>query len=742
MVVVDVSPVRPAATAAAAATCTLLCQRRHPSDRRSGPSGLHSFTSSGEQKPTSYGRYGDVIGPGAAAAMLRRRSCWWWLMVVATVVLATTGSRADTCLEVCTCKWKNGKQSVECRNQKLFSVPHGIDGATQVLDMSGSHLNTLPSGAFYKAGLLNLQRVFMSNCQIGQIDGRALKGLTNVVEIDLSRNLLTTVPSATLSDVPLLRELSLAGNPIQKIEPEAFRNCAGLVRLDMTGCELHSIAANAFVGIDRLETLKLAKNRLTELLAGTIKSLDKVHGVELHENPWHCDCGMRPVKVWLTENNIPTTIDPSCATGPGRVTNRTFSTLATDDFACRPDIQQDDPTVEAAIGDNASVSCRVHSSPAAKVSWYWNGRPLANNTTFGPFQRVFMTDDHRTAGGGYSSLLLTNVQPSDSGQFLCVAENRAGRAEANFTLVVTRLGGLAFLANGQVAGLSVFLVFLIVTILLVIVYLLVRIKRLPSTSTRSDGKPHQLVTTAASAVSNGTTVVVQVKQPAMTATMVTATSTDFGNGDTTFNPVVPSREQLSPVLAGASIGCRRPNLAGLAFTTDHYDGGFGNSSVLDTGRSVLYRSQPSNPDLIADAPEQNSSSSSASSSSSSTSATATAKATATAIANRHQQLQARRSGSGEYKRTADDSLYSSDFWAQSDATAAVAATNDRTPIIEKSPPLQGQTVAAAVAADPKAASLRVWKHGVQVMPPLSALKRALNKGSPDEGYQEGCGTDV
>lgn len=681
------------------------------------------------------------------AGVRRRRRSWWWSpTVVAVAVLAVAaavvGAGADACPEVCTCKWKNGKQSVECRNNSLITVPRGIDAATQVLDVSGNNLQILAADAFYGAGLLNLQRVYMSQCRIGQIDSRALRGLSNAVEVDLSRNMLTGVPSATLADVPLLRDLSLADNPIQKIEAHAFRHCAGLVRLDMSGCELHTVAAAAFAGIDRLETLKLARNRLPGLLAATVQTLNKVHGVELHDNPWHCDCDMRPVKVWLTANNIPTAVDPVCATGPGRVANRTFSALTADDFACQPDIQQDDPTVEAATGDNASVSCRVHSSPAAKVSWYWNGRALANNTAFGPFQRVFMTDhwggtSASGVGGGHSSLLLTNVQPSDSGHFLCVAENRAGRAEANFTLIVTRLGGLAFLANGQVAGLSVFLVFLIVTILLVIVYLLVRIKRLPPASTRSDGKPHHLVTAATSATVNGTVVVVQVKQPATTATTVVATSSP--SPGSAYDPTL-----MEPPLSVTPVdaNCRRPKLAELAFTTDHYEGAFGRSgSVLDTGRTVLYRSQPSNPDLIVDAPEQTSSS---------TPGSVAAAVTAATAENHHQHgghQQARRSGSGEYRRTADDSLYSPGFWTQSDVVA-----NDRTPIVEKSPPLPPlpahvapgcrDATATTVAVDPKAASLRVWKHGVQVMPPLSALKRALNKGSPDEGYQEGCGTDV
>jgi hypothetical protein len=47
-------------------------------------------------------------------------------------------------------------------------------------------------------------------------------------------------------------------------------------------------------------------------------------------------------------------------------------------------------------------------------------------------------------------------------------------------------------------------------------------------------------------------------------------------------------------------------------------------------------------------------------------------------------------------------------------------------------------------APPNAKTLRVWQRGVPVLPPVTALKRVLSssRNSPDEGYQEGCGTDV
>ena len=45
------------------------------------------------------------------------------------------------------------------------------------------------------------------------------------------------------------------------------------------------------------------------------------------------------------------------------------------------------------------------------------------------------------APGRTSTLVLTNVRAEDSGKFICVAENRAGTAEANFTLQVSQSTG-------------------------------------------------------------------------------------------------------------------------------------------------------------------------------------------------------------------------------------------------------------------------------------------------------------
>ena len=92
-----------------------------------------------------------------------------------------------------------GKRWVECVRQNQISIPDEIDMETQVLDLSGNNLQILPREVFARHGLLNLQKLHLADCKIGQIDPTAFRGLTNLVELNLAGNLLTSIPTATFS---------------------------------------------------------------------------------------------------------------------------------------------------------------------------------------------------------------------------------------------------------------------------------------------------------------------------------------------------------------------------------------------------------------------------------------------------------------------------------------------------------------------------------------------------------------
>jgi hypothetical protein len=562
--------------------------------------------------------------------------------------------RESSCPTVCICKWKGGKQTVECLDRQLINIPENIDPSTQVLDMSGSNLQILTGETFQRAELLNLQKLFLRNCRLGQIDDRAFEGLTNLIELDLSHNLLTSVPAATFQYITSLRDLTLASNPIQKIESHAFNNVPSLTKLDVSHCELQSISASAFESLDALHSLKLNGNKLSELRSKTVDTLSKLHWVELHDNPWLCDCRLRTTKLWLTENNIPYPMPPVCSGGPERVIDKSFAELHVDDFACKPEMLPMRRHIEAVSGENATIVCRTGAVPAAVITWYWNGRLLNNNSAFSSYQKVHIYED-----GNFekrSRLVLTNAQDADSSEFYCVAENRAGNAEANFTLHVSMRSVTSAFGNGQIAGLSAALIILILFILLIILFLLVRLRRLPQVETKT---PNQVeVITNVSPASN------------LNGKVCSSSPTNAANA-TDHRKDSADMKQTNPVQ-------KPPRLTDINYSTSHYDG---NGSVVTVGPSY---SSPTgnNPDLINDTKRQGSGldMTAIGIDSSTLLPLATSGTLSAATNNLLASLSGMdaidRPGSGDYSRAGCDSLYPSGLWETTASSAAAAASSN------------------------------------------------------------------
>ena len=54
--------------------------------------------------------------------------------------------------------------------------------------MNHNPMRTLPPRAFHLAGLINVQKVYMRNCSLDDLDPTALAGLVILIELDLSEN--------------------------------------------------------------------------------------------------------------------------------------------------------------------------------------------------------------------------------------------------------------------------------------------------------------------------------------------------------------------------------------------------------------------------------------------------------------------------------------------------------------------------------------------------------------------------
>lgn len=395
-----------------------------------------------------------------------------WMIVLAVwsvvVVMLVTNCSAS-CPEPCVCKWKGGKQTVECVNKGLIGLPDGMDPETQVLDVSGSTLQLLHRTLFQRFGLVNLQRVYLSRCRLGHLDDLTFQGLTNLVELDLNDNMLTSIPVVALSELPALMRLSIARNPIRRVSSGSFRTLRYLTTLELSQCQIETVEAGAFEGLKALEWLKLDGNSLASLGGATLLPRS-LHGVTLHDNPWRCDCHLAQLRAWLVQFNIPLSMEPKCSL-PDRLAGRLVKALDPMDYACAPQISVTSPlstTLQVVYGDTIALGCQVTGDPEPRIAWFHNGHKI-NNVVYAPVpasaasnsadnssssssstsvEHIIADSDGSfyyavasVVGSGHqqSELNIVNVTDRENGSYVCSAENRAGAARTEFTLSVVPL---------------------------------------------------------------------------------------------------------------------------------------------------------------------------------------------------------------------------------------------------------------------------------------------------------------
>ncbi|XP_063912370.1 leucine-rich repeat-containing protein 24-like [Zophobas morio] len=354
---------------------------------------------------------------------------YWPALVVAGILVKI----ATACPVSCSCKWKNGKQTVICNGKGLLDIPDGLDPGTQVLDFSGNFMSNLADELFSNKQLINLQRIYLSNCQIKIINEKTFKGLTNLVELDLSRNLLETVPTSSFMDCPSLMRLTLSSNPLTVLERLAFNHLSFLNTLELDNCKLVEIEEGAFQGLHSLEWLLLDDNKL-KTIRGPETLPPNLKGVELRGNPWECDCHIKDLHVWLKNSNVPIAVEPTCR-GPPRLANRAIKSIPVSELACLPDVSPTTFYLELAEGKNVSLQCHVHSVPEASVSWWFRGQILQNNTIVAPgIHLIYFVEEG--AENKRSELFIYNANSEDNGTFICNAENAAGTSQSNFTIKI------------------------------------------------------------------------------------------------------------------------------------------------------------------------------------------------------------------------------------------------------------------------------------------------------------------
>ena len=85
------------------------------------------------------------------------------------------GTGRPSCPDFCVCKWKGGKETVECVNASLTHDIPAFHPDTQVLDLGSNNFPLIKRDVFQQLNMPNLQKVYFSKCSVQVIQDHAFR---------------------------------------------------------------------------------------------------------------------------------------------------------------------------------------------------------------------------------------------------------------------------------------------------------------------------------------------------------------------------------------------------------------------------------------------------------------------------------------------------------------------------------------------------------------------------------------
>ncbi|KAL3052385.1 hypothetical protein OYC64_005018 [Pagothenia borchgrevinki] len=206
-------------------------------------------------------------------------------------------------------------------------TPHLLRGVPllNTLDLTGNRLSDLPAGVFNPAPLKDL---VLKNNRIEMAEAEWLPDNCSITWLDLSGNSLTKIPTALLQKLPHLETLDIANNRLEKIfadslvpltklerlnlqnnkletlDPSVLHSTRNLTYLFLSRNKLNKLPQNVFQELTQLRHLSLDDNQLSHIPAGLLEPLSSLdeEGLDLTNNPWHCDGKVEYLWRWLQKN--------------------------------------------------------------------------------------------------------------------------------------------------------------------------------------------------------------------------------------------------------------------------------------------------------------------------------------------------------------------------------------------------------------------------------------------------------
>nr|AIP87048.1 variable lymphocyte receptor A diversity region [Apostichopus japonicus] len=218
------------------------------------------------------------------------------------------------------------------RNQLSHTSPGAFDAVKrklQLVNISSNRLSIIEPDTFVN---MTLKYLLLFNNEISEIKPGAFKGMKWLAKIYLQDNQLTSLEYSMFDDMPRLREIQLQNNLISSLDVTFIPAVVLLQKIFLQNNAISVVNDSVETEQSSLILINLADNRVRSLSCSLIHNLvslndfylannsletldgcrrDQIPVFKISDNPFNCDCELRPLIDWFREN--PDDPSPLCS---------------------------------------------------------------------------------------------------------------------------------------------------------------------------------------------------------------------------------------------------------------------------------------------------------------------------------------------------------------------------------------------------------------------------------------------
>ncbi|XP_031839919.1 uncharacterized protein LOC116430232 isoform X2 [Nomia melanderi] len=376
------------------------------------------------------------------------------------------------------------------RNRLTKLPPRLFSGLAQLksLDLASNEIETIPRGMF--TDLSSLQRLNLAGNPIGRLSGTTFQGLSNLRWLSLERLPITVLPEGLWQPVKRLKSLSLSGARLEILRNDDLKGLDELETLEVSGSPLREISRCTLDRTPALRKIDLRDSNLT-FLPANVAQLAFLVELQLHGNPWACDCRMFWFVKWAESKEHLRTAFRSgfrCGDDEIDVAGDIFDTLRYLNCTA-PVLAYRTPAQQHLLLHPVLLECDFNGNPTPSLTWvtpklqvlHWNPDPafpdafVEHPTVHRWEQSEPFVDDGRVRILENGSLYIATLLRQDVGQYKCFAVNPIANATTYISLQMNPITLHKIKILSILVGAACATAFLLLTLLVQLLrYLLVR----------------------------------------------------------------------------------------------------------------------------------------------------------------------------------------------------------------------------------------------------------------------------